>query len=257
MSEPIFLFKNDEGMKEASAAAQRTFKYFWRELSWERRRIVPALDTAIIKLPFTDGPRTDGRGEVETMWLNDVDFNGLVLSGTLVNAPNWLTSVKKGDFITADFSYLADWMMMSRGKAYGGYTVNQMRSHMNPGQRAAHDKAWGLDFGDPSETRIELHGNKQPASSGFADHPMCVNMLPEIDEQLQADPSIATTADERGWTMLHSESLAGNLGVVKLLVKYGADAAAQTPEGWNAAGLAQSIGWDEIASYLSNPGGAE
>ena len=255
MSEPVFRYKEDEAMVEAAITAQRTFKYFWRELSWERRRIVPALDMAAIKLPFTDGPRSDGNPESEMMWCGDVDFDGITLTGTLLNSPNWLTSVKQGYSVSSHFSYLNDWMMSSRGKAYGGHTVNLMRSRMSAGQRAAHDKAWGLDFGDPSETRIEL----KPTSGvlgAFSDHPMCVNMVPKYDEQIQSDPGIATAIDEGGWTMLQRESLAGNFGVVKLLVRHGANIAAKTPDGRDAAALAQGIGWDEIASYLSNPAGA-
>ena len=73
-------------MQKASATAQHSFKFFWRELSWGRRRIIPALGGAMIKLPFTDGPRTDGNAEYEIMWLNDVDFDGTMLTGTLLNA---------------------------------------------------------------------------------------------------------------------------------------------------------------------------
>src|SRR5688572_26075672 len=70
MSEPVFNFDDrDPAMQLAYDAAQRTFKYFWRELSWERRRIVPGLDMAMVKLPFTDGPRTDGNAEYEHMWI--------------------------------------------------------------------------------------------------------------------------------------------------------------------------------------------
>jgi len=82
-------------------------------------------------------------------------------------------------------------------------------------------------------------------------------MVPKYDEQIQSDPGIATAIDEGGWTLLQREALAGNWGMVKLLVRHGADIAARTPDGRNAATLAQGIGWDEIASYLTNPGGAE
>jgi uncharacterized protein YegJ (DUF2314 family) len=105
ISETIFAFNSDDSaMQEACAAAQRSFKFFWRELSWERRRIVPALDMAAMKLPFTDGPRSDGNGEFEMMWVGDVDFDGITLTGSLLNSPNWLTSVKQGYSVTADFS---------------------------------------------------------------------------------------------------------------------------------------------------------
>lgn len=122
MSETVFPFNSDDpAMQEACAAAQRSFKFFWRELSWERRRIVPALGMAAIKLPFTDGPRSDGNGEFEMMWVGEVDFDGITLTGSLLNSPNWLTSVKQGDVASSHFSYLNDWMMTSRGKAYGGH----------------------------------------------------------------------------------------------------------------------------------------
>jgi len=274
MSEPIFFFEGDDpAMKQAYEAAQRSFKFFWRELSWERRRIVPALDMTIIKTPFTDGPRSDGNPEHEQMWLDEVEFDGTDLAGVLLNSPNWLTSVKQGDAVRVPFSRLTDWMMTADGKAYGGYTVNLMRSRMSTRERKAHDEAWGLDFGDPNQIKIELSRERQSKpgllsklrrrksateSDGqevFADHPMCVNMLPKIESQLQEDSSIATSTDERGWTLLHSEAMAGNFGVVKLLVRYRANIGAKTPNGKDAAELARGIGWDEIAAYLEENSG--
>jgi hypothetical protein len=44
--------------------------------------------------------------------------------------------------------------------------------------------------------------------------------------------------------------------MVKLLVRHGADITARTPDGRDAATLAQGIGWDEITSYPSNLGDA-
>lgn len=43
--------ESDE-FKAAVASAQATFKYFWRELSWEARRIVKGLDMAAVKMSF-------------------------------------------------------------------------------------------------------------------------------------------------------------------------------------------------------------
>jgi len=46
-SSAVFLFDNsDPEMQRAYEQARATFKYFWRELAWERRRVVPALDLA-------------------------------------------------------------------------------------------------------------------------------------------------------------------------------------------------------------------
>lgn len=271
MSEPIFYFEgDDQEMNQAYEAARRSFKYFWRELSWERRRIVPALQLSAVKVPFTDGPRTDGNAEFEQMWLDEVDFDGDNVSGVLLNSPNWLTSVKQGDSAQVPFSRVTDWLMACRDRAYGGHTVNLMRSRMSARQRKAHDGAWGLDFGDPNEVKVELEpdigkkpgllsklrgegksGSKSDGQAAFVDHPMCINMLPKIEEQLKEDRSIANTTDERGWTLLHSEAMAGNFGVVKLLVHYGAKIGAKTPNGKVAAELARGIGWEELAAYLT------
>jgi hypothetical protein len=175
------------------------------------------------------------------------------------------------------FSQLTDWMMTSDGKAYGAHTVNLLRSRMSARERKDHDEAWGLDFGEPNEIRTELI-YRQPRKGGmvsrlfggkattgaatagpgtFTDHPMCINILPKYEAQLKDAPGIATQIDERGWTLLHSEALAGNPGMVKLMVRYGADVEARTPDGRNAATLARGIGWEEIADYLSNDAKAE
>jgi uncharacterized protein YegJ (DUF2314 family) len=258
----------DTEMQQAYRAAQASFRYFWRELSWERRRIVPGLDMTMVKVPFTDGPRTDGNPEFEQMWIGDIGFDGDSVSGTLLNAPNWLSSVSEGSAVSVPFGHLTDWMMTADGRAYGGFTVNLMRSRMSRRERDEHDQAWGLDFGDPADVQIEIKREAKPkggfiaglfgrgsrpqgAPEGFSDHPMCVNMIPKIEAQLQADRSIANTTGDDGWTLLHQEALSGNLGVVKLLVAYGADCAARTPNGYTAAELAQKIGWPDIADYIN------
>lgn len=249
MSSPVFFFKeDDEGMIQACVSAQASFKYFWREQCWERRRIVPGLDLAMIKLPFQDGPDS----EVEHMWVGDVEFDGDTLAGTLLNQPNWLKSVQQNDPVQAPFTYLEDWMISMGGRAYGAHTVQQMRAKMSPANRTEHDQAWGLDFGEPGQVLLELHGTETAeAASGHRDHPMCVNMLPTIERQLRQDAAPYLAPNEQGWTMLHHEALAGNLGVVKLLIQYGADPKALTSGGKDAANLAMGIGWEEVAGYLA------
>lgn len=268
MSEPVFKFDSDDPeMQKAYQAAREAFRYFWRELSWERRRIVPALDMSMVKLPFTDGPRSDGESAVEQMWIGDIEFDGDSISGTLLNSPNSLISVAQGDSISRPFGHVTDWMMTSDGRAYGGFTVNLMRSRMGGRERKQHDQAWGLDFGDPSDIQVELErqpkpkaglfaglfgrsSGKQDTPGGFFDHPMCVNMIPQLEAQLKTDRSIANNVGDDGWTLLHHDALAGNLGVVKLLVAFGADVSLRTPKGYTAAELARKIGWTEISDFL-------
>ncbi len=266
--EPVFMFSGDPSMIKANERAKASFKYFWREVSWERRRIIPAFDMMLIKLPFADN--NSESPESEHMWVDAVEFDGEVLSGVLMNSPNWLKSVKQGDAVSAPFSQLEDWMIVSSRVAYGAFSVNAMRANMSKGERKEHDAAWGLDFGEPDEIRIDpseerkkktgflgkLFGGKKetPAQpdkpAGHQEHVMCVNMLPKIEESLQKDAGPYLQADEDGWTMLHHEALAGNFGAVKLLVKYGADAKKKTNSGKDAIELARILKWDEIAEYL-------
>src|SRR5271163_4666279 len=90
----VFLSDNsDPEMQRAYENARATFRYFWREIAWERRRIVPSLDLACVKAPFSDGERAEpsqDHPDVEQMWLGEINFDGQFVSGQLLNAPNWL-----------------------------------------------------------------------------------------------------------------------------------------------------------------------
>ena len=53
------------------------------EIEWLAGRVVPGLDLSMVKLPFTDGPRSDGKSQYEYMWIGDVDFDGDVDANAL------------------------------------------------------------------------------------------------------------------------------------------------------------------------------
>ena len=253
MSEHINLLSGaDPAIEKASTYARQTFKYFWREIYWERRRIVPALDLAVIKLAFTDGHRNDGHPEVEHMWVDEVTFDGDQVGGLLISSPNFVKSVAQGDFVSASLHELGDWMFAIKGIAYGAYTVNVIRSQMPPHERKAHDEAWGLDFGAPETVRLVYKETPSPPGQAraFQDHPACLAMLSQIDEQIRKDPSFVDEEDEDGWTTMHHEALAGNLGIVQLLLKHGCNVNKGTPAGKRASDFARAIGWTEIENLL-------
>lgn len=278
MTSPVFNFDAENpSMVNAVERARATFKYFWREIYWEGRRIVPGLDMYMVKVAFTDGPRDDGYPDVEQMWVGDLDFDGTNLYGVLVNTPNWLTSVKEGDAISVPFSQVTDWILVALGKAYGAFTVHAIREGMKPKERIAHDEAWGLDFGDFNNVRFILdYSNPAPASSPkkgmlgglfgskasapvepkhempskFEDHAMCKNLLPQVKDFIEKNPESVHEADQIGLTLLHREALAGNAGIVKLLLQNKANPFAKTPNGDTPASLARKIGWNEIAAGL-------
>jgi hypothetical protein len=203
------------------------------------------------------------------MWVNDVEFDGRTITGTLLNSPNWLTSVKEGDSVEVSLSDISDWMYVIENRAYGAFTVNLMRSRMSNAERREHDQAWGLDFGDPNKVLIvpldwfqpkskggffsKLFGGKSaepPADVESAEHPMSVNMGPSLRDHLQKNPSAANEADKEGWTFLHHQSLAGDLNGVQILLEAGANPNAVTKHRMTPLQLARSLGWDRIAEVL-------
>ncbi|MDX1948139.1 MAG: DUF2314 domain-containing protein [Pirellulaceae bacterium] len=265
-SSPIFYADNsDPEMQRAYESARQTFRYFWRELSWERRRIVPALDMSAVKVPFTDatsGSRSLGDSDVEHMWLSEVDFDGVSIRGTLLNDPHALTSVSQGDEVAVALPNISDWMYSIGGEAYGGFSVNLLRSRMDRRERQQHDNAWGLNFGDPARVRIvpepkpaggflqSLFAKPTPPAQPPDEHPMSAAMAGKLQEQLATNPGLVSMKDDRGWTFLHTEALAGNLATVQVLLAAGANPRERTPHGLLPRDLALSLGWNQVAAIL-------
>lgn len=256
MSQNIYRFKgNDPDINLASNKARESFKYFWRELSWEKRRIIPGLDISAVKLGFPTGKVTDSAPSVEHMWVGNVKFDGLKVSGDLLNDPKWIDGIGSGDRIVMRFNDIDDWIYSLDGMVYGAYTVNAMRLKMNGARRRVHDDAWGLEFGDPREIRIvpDSYLNKESRNKDeyeIGEHPMSENMAAKIDCALSENPTIVNQIDENGWTMLQYEALAGNLTPVKLLLKYGADKMIKNPNGFTAIDLAEVMKWHKITDVL-------
>ena len=79
------------------------------------------------------------------------------------------------------------------------------------------------------------------------EHPMSVNMAESLKEQLKKDSSFVNSVDDRGWTVLHEQALAGSAPIVRLLLDAGA---AKTDKGRTALQLAQALGWNKVVAML-------
>lgn len=242
--ETFYADSQDAAMREAAKKARQTFKYFWRELYWDRRRIVPALDMAMVKLPFS---QDDGR-EVEYMWVDDVEFDGEKIYGRLVNEPDTLTNIKKGDEIEAPLDEVSDWIFVSEGKSFGAFGVQAMRSKMSEQQRVWHDEAWGVNFGDFDDILVVVGQKKYPQN--LIEHPMSINGKDKFEKFIKENSREASLADENGYTLLHKEAIAGNLTTIKILLQNFADRNAQTDDGKTALEFASIMGWEHIVKEL-------
>ncbi|GAB7530337.1 DUF2314 domain-containing protein [Pseudomonas sp. 3A(2025)] len=248
----------------AVASAQATFKFLWREISWERRRIVPGLDMAAVKVSFAVDINDPSTPSVENMWVTDIDFDGQNLHGVLMNEPQWVGSLRAGDPVTVPVADLNDWIYVTCGRVYGGFTIDALRAGMGAAERDEHDQAWGLDFGEVG--RIALVAQDPPVLLGRnldspadqaalatlerSEHPMSVNALDKIKEGLRQDPKLVNDFDDDGWTLLHREVLAGNFEFVRALAKQGADIKAPNRNGHTPLMLARMAGWPRLIDAL-------
>ncbi|XP_056143228.1 protein phosphatase 1 regulatory subunit 27 [Lampris incognitus] len=78
--------------------------------------------------------------------------------------------------------------------------------------------------------------------------------LEQIGRFLRARKVRVDTLFPSGMAALHEAVLTGNLEVVKLLVKYGADVHQRDEDAWTPLHMACSDGFPEIASYLLSMG---
>ena len=79
-------------------------------------------------------------------------------------------------------------------------------------------------------------------------------MAPSFKQQLAADPSLADSKDDKGWTFLHHQALAGSTATVRVLLGSGADANARTDHGLTPLQLARSLGWEKVVALLLSHG---
>jgi len=280
---PIFSSPSEDAeMEQAAAKARQTFRFFWREMAWEQRRIVPGLELAAVKGAFSDPPEiaanNPGEFEVEHMWLLEVDFDGRQLEGTLINAPHSLKSFQESDRVTIAGRQIFDWMYVVAGNVYGGFTVDVLRSRMGKGERKQHDQAWGFDFGEvgivnlvPPEYLgessakrkgfLSRFGTSSPAPQDYSvvaatEHPMSVNMRDSLDQILTENPAFVHETDHRSYNFLHQLALAGSWDGVDVCLKHGADPKQAAPNGMTPLALAKCLGWKRVMERLQQAGAA-
>lgn len=236
-------------MLDAYAKAQATFKYFWRELSWEHRRIVPGLNVACVKVAFSQQFPGNDKPTVEHMWINDISFDGDNISGILINDPNELTNVNNGDEISIPVNQISDWLFAINDQTYGGFTIQAMRAGMTEEERREHDEAWGLEFGDYNHVLIVNKQTENPEN--LIEHPMSKNMKLSFVDFLKQNPDELNAVDEAGFTLLHKETIAGNLSIVEVLLEQGADTTKQTVSGKTALDFARQLNWEHLVPVLT------
>ena len=242
MSEsPVTYHQGDDAqLLAASASARESFKYFWNMVTSDFNRIIPAIEMSAIKAPFADDWYEEDPA-VEHMWLDEINFDGQLIHGSLLNAPNWLQSIQQGQEVTLPLEQLGDWICVMSGDVYGAHSVQVIRGRMDLAEREQHDAAWGLDFPPPDKVLIPQ------ISEEFEN-----NLAKTLAEQFAKEPAAANAVFDEGRTLLHLSALYGRAPSVITLLQHGASPAQKCNRGWTAMDYAKSLEWEEVMALLNN-----
>jgi len=130
-------------MQAAMQTARDRFPEFWREVSADYKRVIPALVGSMAKAYFHDtGAPLSG----EHMWVREVEFDGKTITGVLADTPRQLRSVRSGERVNFPLERLSDWFYVDGDKAVGAFTVRLLRTRMTAEQRRAHDSNYPFRF---------------------------------------------------------------------------------------------------------------
>lgn len=123
-----------------------------------------------------------------------------------------------------------------------------MRSEMNIDELNEHDDAWGLNFGDFNNILVVYEQEEHPEN--LIEHPMSKNMKESLIGFLKQYPDELTQKDEQGYTLLHKETIAGNLSSVEVLLQSGANPNEITNNGNTALDFARILSWEHLIPLL-------
>ena len=134
---------DDAEMLAAMQTARDRFPEFWREVSADYKRVIPALGGSMVKAYFYDA---DAPQSGEHMWVSEVEYDGKIITGVLADMPRQLRSVQSGQQVSFPLERLSDWFYVDGGKAIGAFTVRLLRTRMTAEQRQAHDSHYPFRF---------------------------------------------------------------------------------------------------------------
>ncbi len=108
------------------------------------RDTLPEFEKRLSKPPATQQHiglkgRFEEDGEVEHMWIDEIEITADGYRGKLGNHPVHITSIDEGSEVLVAREKVSDWMAIDDGKMVGGYTLRVQRGRMTPEQRAAFD----------------------------------------------------------------------------------------------------------------------
>ncbi|MBD9416734.1 DUF2314 domain-containing protein [Pseudomonas sp. PDM16] len=145
MADGVFEFDSeDQRIQFAIEEAQSTLKAFFDAYLNPK----PNQEAFLLKVQF------EIDGEIEHIWMADIDPSAFPLHGTIANEPE-LPGLSFMQRVTFHPSQVTDWMYVEDGFLVGGYTTQVIRSGLTPDERAEYDAEAPYKFrGYPPNNRL-------------------------------------------------------------------------------------------------------
>jgi len=119
---------DDAEMLAAINKARSTIKQFFDAFAHPQ----PGQKAFLVKVAFTED------GDVEHIWLADLDFSAAKPKGVIANEPQ-LKKLRFKQTVQFDPAHISDWMYIDHGKVVGAYTTRVLRQRMSPEERKKFD----------------------------------------------------------------------------------------------------------------------
>lgn len=123
--------KNHAAMHRAVIQAPKTVGEFIAALKHPE----PGQKDFEIKKPFIQN------GEIEHIWLTDVQLVGNRFQARIDNQPRKIQGLKLGQVVSVDPKEISDWHYIDNGKLVGGYTVRVQYSELSAKDKQEFDRA--------------------------------------------------------------------------------------------------------------------
>jgi len=122
------VYQDDREITRIAEDARNTLPVFFRYLT-----SAGAGKNCYVKYPFMADEDSDV--DREQIWLTNIQFSNGKYFGVLVNAPRYLTGMKRGDRVIFDMETITDWMYVREGKITGGESIKYLLGRIPEEQR--------------------------------------------------------------------------------------------------------------------------
>ena len=118
----VWMAKDEPRMIAAMTSAKHALPIFWATFDAHD----PKITEALVKVGYPTR-----HGGVEYLWVDVESHGASVLRGRMLNEPEDVTGVHRGDAVSVEISKIGDWAYRKNGKYYGQFTTPLMLENVD------------------------------------------------------------------------------------------------------------------------------